>query len=129
MPGTKLDYTRAARCATTQSYAARTDRAAPESRSRVMAPIRRGLPGDIAVHERQDLALPLIHPEQPRSARPAVPLEVTKQPMDELGTIPKTSSHRVPDPDDTVDEATRQRNLNHAPSLDDRAAPPDVRRT
>lgn len=45
---------------------------------------------------------------------------MTKQAMDELGTIPKTSSHCVSDPDDTVDEATRQRKLNHAPSLDDR---------
>lgn len=47
-------------------------------------------------------------------------LEVTKQPMDELGTIPKTSSHRICDLDDTVDETTRQRNLDHPPSLDDR---------
>jgi hypothetical protein len=45
---------------------------------------------------------------------------MTKQSMDELGTISKTASHRISYPDDAVDEATLQRNLNHSPSLDDR---------
>jgi hypothetical protein len=82
--------------------------------------IGRGLPGDIAVHERQDLASLLIQSEHPRSACPPVLLEMTKQSMDQLGTISKTASHRISYPDDAVDEATRQRNLNHSPSLDDR---------
>jgi hypothetical protein len=44
-------------------------------------------------------------------------LEVTKQAMGELGTIPRNSPHRVTNPDNTADEATRQRKLNHPPSL------------
>jgi hypothetical protein len=37
--------------------------------------------------------------------------------MDEIGAIPGRSPHRVPVPDDTVDEATRQQLLSHPYSL------------
>jgi hypothetical protein len=39
--------------------------------------------------------------------------------LDKLGPIPGPSPHRVPVPDDTVDEAARQQLLSHPSSLDD----------
>jgi hypothetical protein len=46
-----------------------------------------------------------------------VPLQVTQQPVNELGTMPTAPAHRVPDPNDTIDETTGQRFLHHMTSL------------